>query len=114
MSSQGAEANAVTAAKIAYKPVGLALGVASGMIAGVVFKQEWKATTTLPDATDENRTWQKDLSTAAAHGAISAVVKAAVDRAGATTTTRLTAPGPAEPSNGGTGHRDRGPAPQTP
>jgi hypothetical protein len=29
----------VKASKIAYKPVGLALGAASGMIAGAAFKQ---------------------------------------------------------------------------
>ncbi|MCX4808805.1 DUF4235 domain-containing protein [Streptomyces sp. NBC_01214] len=81
------------AAKIAYKPVGLALGAASGMIAGVAFKQAWKMIghdDDAPDATDENRTWQEVLFAAAPQGAIFAVVKAAVDRAGATTTRRLT------------------------
>jgi Protein of unknown function (DUF4235) len=28
--------------KVAYKPVGLLLGAASGMAAGAVFKQVWK------------------------------------------------------------------------
>ncbi|MFE5722813.1 DUF4235 domain-containing protein [Streptomyces erythrochromogenes] len=81
------------AAKIAYKPVGLALGATSGMIAGVAFKQAWKMIghdDDAPDATDENRTWQEVLFAAALQGAIFAVVKAAVDRAGAATTRRLT------------------------
>ncbi|MEJ8642137.1 DUF4235 domain-containing protein [Streptomyces sp. MS1.HAVA.3] len=81
------------AAKIAYKPVGLALGAASGMIAGVAFEQAWKMIghdDDAPDATDENRTWQEVLIAAALQGAIFAVVKAAVDRAGAATTRRLT------------------------
>ncbi|MFD7015325.1 DUF4235 domain-containing protein [Streptomyces sp. NPDC059928] len=80
------------ASKIAYKPVGLALGAASGMIAGAAFKQAWKMTghDDAPDATDENRTWQEVLLAAALQGAIFAVVKAAVDRAGAATTRRLT------------------------
>lgn len=30
------------ASKVAYKPVGMALGAVSGMIAGAVFKQIWK------------------------------------------------------------------------
>ncbi|MET9378558.1 DUF4235 domain-containing protein [Streptomyces sp. NPDC003035] len=81
------------ASKIAYKPVGLALGAASGMIAGAAFKQAWKMIghdDDAPDATDENRTWQEVLIAAALQGAIFAVVKAAVDRAGAATTRRLT------------------------
>lgn len=36
-----------------------------------------------PDATDEHRTWQEVLLAAALQGAIFAVFKAAVDRAGA-------------------------------
>ncbi|MER5312604.1 DUF4235 domain-containing protein [Streptomyces sp. NPDC002773] len=81
------------ASKIAYKPVGLALGAASGMIAGAAFKQAWKMIghdDDAPDATDEHRTWQEVLIAAALQGAIFAVVKAAVDRAGAATTRRLT------------------------
>ncbi|MDX3539140.1 DUF4235 domain-containing protein [Streptomyces sp. MB09-01] len=81
------------ASKIAYKPVGLALGAVSGMLAGMAFKQAWKMIgheEDAPDATDEDRSWQEILFAAALQGAIFALVKAAVDRAGATATRRLT------------------------
>jgi len=81
------------ASKIAYKPVGLAMGAVSGMLAGAVFKQAWKMfghDEDAPDATDKDRTWSEVLLAATLQGAIFASVKAAVDRAGAVTTHRLT------------------------
>lgn len=72
--------------KLLYKPVGTALGVVAGLLAGVVFRQVWRAVAgddDAPDATDEERTWGEILAAAALQGAIFAVVKAAVDRAGA-------------------------------
>ncbi|MFE5522013.1 DUF4235 domain-containing protein [Streptomyces virginiae] len=81
------------ASKIAYKPVGLALGAASGMIAGAVFKQAWKVLEgegDAPDATGEDRPWKQILLAAAIQGAIFAVVKASVDRSGAVAIRRLT------------------------
>ncbi|MFD6911520.1 DUF4235 domain-containing protein [Streptomyces virginiae] len=81
------------ASKIAYKPIGLALGAASGMIAGTVFKQAWKVLEgegDAPDATDEDRPWKQILLAAAIQGAIFAVVKASVDRSGAVAVRRLT------------------------
>ncbi len=79
--------------KTAYRPVGLAVGAVSGMIAGAAFKQAWKMIghdADAPDATDEDRSWQEVLVAAALQGAIFAVVKAAVDRSGAATIRRLT------------------------
>ncbi|MEU2609157.1 DUF4235 domain-containing protein [Streptomyces albus] len=79
--------------KLAYKPVGMLLGAASGMLAGVAFKQIWKATghdEEAPGATDPERGWQEVLLAATLQGALFAVVKAAVDRTGATTVHRLT------------------------
>lgn len=81
------------ASKIAYKPVGLALGAVSGVIAGAAFKQAWKLLEgegNAPDATDEDRTWKQILLAAAIQGAIFAVVKASVDRSGAVVIRRLT------------------------
>jgi Protein of unknown function (DUF4235) len=79
--------------KIAYKPVGLVLGAAAGAVSGLVFKQIWRRVADdddAPNATDEDRSWGEILAAAALQGAIFAVVKAAVDRAGATGVRRLT------------------------
>ncbi|MFI6808100.1 DUF4235 domain-containing protein [Streptomyces luteogriseus] len=81
------------ASKIAYKPVGMAMGAISGVLAGAVFKQVWKKLghdEDAPDATDEHRSWREVLSAAVLQGAIFAGVKAAVDRGGATATRQLT------------------------
>ena len=81
------------ASKVAYKPVGMAMGAVSGVLAGAVFKQLWKRLgheEDAPDATDEHRTWREVVSAAVLQGAIFAGVKAAVDRSGATATRRLT------------------------
>ncbi|MEE4546904.1 DUF4235 domain-containing protein [Streptomyces sp. V4-01] len=78
---------------LAYKPVGLVLGAASGAVAGALFKQAWKLVAhedDAPDATDRDRGWQEVLIAAAVQGALFAVVKAAVDRAGATVVERMT------------------------
>ncbi|MGW3633215.1 DUF4235 domain-containing protein [Streptomyces sp. NPDC005122] len=81
------------ASQVAYKPVGLALGAACGLLAGMAFKQAWRILAhaeDTPNATDENRTWREILLAATLQGAIFAGVKAAVDRAGATATRRVT------------------------
>ncbi|MFD9359405.1 DUF4235 domain-containing protein [Streptomyces sp. NPDC060031] len=81
------------ASKVAYKPVGLALGAVSGMIAGAAFKQVWKIVEgegDAPDAMDEGRPWGQILIAAAVQGAIFAVVKASVERSGALATRRMT------------------------
>ncbi|MFK0100739.1 MULTISPECIES: DUF4235 domain-containing protein [unclassified Streptomyces] len=83
----------MNAAKIAYKPVGLVLGAAGGMLAGMAFKQVWKVIEgegDAPDAMDEDRRWREILLAAAVQGAIFAVVKAAIERSGAVTARRLT------------------------
>jgi hypothetical protein len=79
--------------KIAYKPVGLLLGAAAGALAGFAFKEAWKAVSgddDAPNATDEDRGWGEVLAAAALQGLIFAVVKAAVDRGGATGVRKLT------------------------
>lgn len=75
-----------TAVKIAYKPVGLLLGVGAGLVAGLVFKQVWRLIDhddDAPNATDEDRAWPEVLLAAAVQGTIFALVKATVDRSGA-------------------------------
>ncbi|NBM21310.1 DUF4235 domain-containing protein [Streptomyces sp. GC420] len=84
--------------KIAYKPVGLALGMAGGMLAGTAFKQVWKRLghdDDAPDALDEDRSWREVLLAAACQGAVFSVVKAAVDRSGAVAARRVTGTWPA-------------------
>ncbi|MFD5427958.1 DUF4235 domain-containing protein [Streptomyces sp. NPDC127084] len=79
--------------KIAYKPVGMLAGAASGAAAGALFKQVWKVVgheQDAPDATDEHRGWKEVLLAAALQGAIFAAVKAATDRGGAVAVRRLT------------------------
>jgi Protein of unknown function (DUF4235) len=86
------------AAKIAYKPIGIILGVAASFASGVVFKQVWKRISydeNAPNPTDENRGWGEILVAAALHGAIFALVKAAVDRAGAAGVRKATGDWPA-------------------
>ncbi|GAA3292300.1 MULTISPECIES: DUF4235 domain-containing protein [Dactylosporangium] len=81
------------AAKVAYKPVGLLLGVGAGLVSGLVFKQLWKIAghgDDAPNATDEDRGWGEILAAAALQGAVFAVVKASVDRAGAVAVRRAT------------------------
>lgn len=72
--------------KVAYKPVGIALGIASGMVSGLLFRQAWKMVfgeSEAPSAMDEHRGWGEILAAAALQGAIFAVIRAVVDRGGA-------------------------------
>ncbi|MBC9716110.1 DUF4235 domain-containing protein [Streptomyces sp. TRM66268-LWL] len=83
----------MNAVKIAYKPVGFALGALGGMVAGMVFRKAWQALgheEDAPDATDEHRGWGEVLLAATLQGAVFAGVKAAIDRAGAAATRRMT------------------------
>jgi hypothetical protein len=84
--------------KIAYKPVGILMGIAAGALAGAVFKQVWRVAAgddDAPNATDEDRGWVEILAAAALQGAIFAVVKAAVDRGGAAGVRKVTGEWPA-------------------
>jgi hypothetical protein len=81
------------ASKIAYKPVGLLLGIGAGVVSGLVFKEIWKLASgddDAPNATDEDRGWGEVLAAAALQGVIFALVKAAVDRSGAAGVRKLT------------------------
>ena len=79
--------------KMLYKPLSLAAGVAGGILAGMLFKQVWKAVAgeeDAPEATSPEYSWGEVLTAAAIQGAIFAVVKAAVDRGGAVGVRKLT------------------------
>ena len=79
--------------KVAYKPVGLLLGIGAGAVAGFIFKEVWKLASgddDAPNATDEDRGWGEIIAAAALQGAIFAVVKALVDRGGAAGVRKLT------------------------
>jgi hypothetical protein len=79
--------------KLAYKPVGILLGIGAGTVAGFVFKEVWKLASgddDAPNATDEDRGWGEILAAAALQGAIFALVKAAVDRGGAAGVRKVT------------------------
>jgi hypothetical protein len=79
--------------KLAYRPVGLVLGMAAGAPAGAIFHQVWKIAAghdEVPSAIDEERGWGEILAAAALQGAIFSAVRAAVDRGGATGVRRLT------------------------
>jgi hypothetical protein len=78
---------------VLYKPVGIALGAASGALAGVVFKQVWKRLgheDEAPGPTDREFAWREVLLAAALQGAIFAVIRAAVERGGAEGVRKLT------------------------
>jgi Protein of unknown function (DUF4235) len=72
--------------KLLYKPLGLLVSVLGGLLAGAVFKKVWTAVSgeqEAPEATSPEHSTKEVLLAAAAHGAIFAAVKAAMDRAGA-------------------------------
>ncbi|MEV4707454.1 DUF4235 domain-containing protein [Actinoplanes sp. NPDC049316] len=79
--------------KIAYRPVGLILGLGAGAIAGFVFKEVWKLAAgddDAPSPTDEDRGWGEIIAAAALQGAIFATVRALVDRGGAVGVRKMT------------------------
>ena len=79
--------------KVAYKPVGLLLGIGAGALAGFVFKEIWKLASgddDAPNATDEERGWGEIIAAAALQGAIFATVRALVDGGGAVGVRKIT------------------------
>jgi hypothetical protein len=75
-----------TAARLLYKPVGMALGMGASALSGLAFRQVWRrisGTNATPDARSPEWDWAEVLLAAALQGAIYSAVRAAVDRAGA-------------------------------
>lgn len=86
-----------------YQPIGFVLSWASGALAGMAFRQAWKAIRhedDAPDALDSDRGWGEILLAAAVQGAIFAVVRSAVDRTGAKAIARSTGQWPAVDKGG--------------
>jgi hypothetical protein len=86
-------------AAVVYKPMGLAVSITGGILAGVLFKQVWRRIADedeAPEATDASRSWGEVILAAALQGAIFAVVKAILDRGGASGFRRLTGSWPGE------------------
>jgi hypothetical protein len=78
--------------KLPFKALSFGLSMASGALAGFVFKQVWKLVAgenEAPEATDPERSWKEILLAAAVHGVVFAVVRAAVDRGAAQSVRRL-------------------------
>jgi hypothetical protein len=87
--------------KLLYKPMSMVISVLSGMLAGAIFKRVWKVAVgeeEAPKATDARRGWHEVLTAAALQGAIFALVRAAVDRATAEGTRKLTGTWPGDDS----------------
>ena len=86
-------------AKFAYRPIGLLTGVAAGAISGAVFKQIWKRVADAedaPQALESEYPMRQVVLAAALQGAIFAATKAAIERAGARTFTKLTGTWPGD------------------
>ena len=86
------------ATKLPYRPIGLLAGMGAGLLAGKAFAHAWTVVTgqdDAPDPLDRDRGWGEVLLAAAIEGAIFAVVRTAVDRAGAYGVERSTGTWPA-------------------
>lgn len=73
--------------KLAYKPLGMGVSILGGVAANYVFGRVWRSVSgedEAPHATSEDYGWREVLLAAALQGAIFGLVKAAIDRAGAT------------------------------
>jgi hypothetical protein len=73
--------------KLLYKPLGMLFSVLGGLAAGAVFKKVWQLVSggsEPPAATDREYGWREVLVAATVQGAIFGLVKAAIDRGGAT------------------------------
>ncbi len=73
--------------KTLYKPLGMLVSIVGGLAASAAFNRVWRTVSDepqAPTATARNYTWREVLFAAALQGAIFGLVKAAIDRAGAT------------------------------
>jgi uncharacterized protein DUF4235 len=73
--------------RLLYRPLGLLFGILGGLLANALFGALWKRMTgdaDAPNSTDADRGWREVLTAATVQGAVFGLVKAAVDRGGAT------------------------------
>ncbi|MCS7481245.1 DUF4235 domain-containing protein [Umezawaea endophytica] len=85
--------------KLLYRPLGMAVSVLGGVLAGKAFGQVWKLISgdkEAPTPTQQDRTWSEVLLAATVQGAIFGLVKAAIDRGGATGYDKLTGEWPGD------------------
>ena len=83
-----------------YKPLGVAIGVLGGLLAGAIFRRVWQLVSheaEPPAATREDRSWGEVLTAAAMEGAIYALVRAALGRGIAAGFKKATGTWPGEP-----------------
>ncbi|CAM5613417.1 MULTISPECIES: DUF4235 domain-containing protein [Streptomyces] len=88
---------------LAYKPLGFALGWASGALAGLAFRKTWMAIRheeDAPDALDRDRGWGEVLLAAAVQGALFAMARSLADRTGAKAVERSTGVWPSADKGG--------------
>jgi len=79
--------------KLVYRPFGLLISVLGGLAAGAIFRRLWRIVgneETAPTPTDPDRSWGEIAVAAALEGAVFGVVRALIDRAGATGFARAT------------------------
>ncbi|MGH3574186.1 MAG: DUF4235 domain-containing protein [Pseudonocardiaceae bacterium] len=79
--------------KLWYKPVGLLVGVTGGIAASAAFTRVWTLLTgekDAPKAIDQDHGWREVLLAAGVQGAVFGLVKAAIDRGGATGFRKIT------------------------
>jgi hypothetical protein len=87
--------------RLLYRLMTMVISVLSGMLAAAIFKRAWKVAAgeeEAPAATDVRHGWREVLTAAALQGAISALVRAAVDRATAEGTRKVTGVWPGDDS----------------
>jgi hypothetical protein len=88
--------------KLIYRPLGMLVGVLGGVLATAAFGQVWKLATgdkEAPSPTQQDRKWSEVLIAATVQGAIFGLVKAAIDRGGATGYDKLTGEWPGDKSD---------------
>lgn len=86
-------------AKVVYKPVGLVVGMAGGALAGLLFRKVWDRIgpgEDAPQPLEQDHSWKEVLAAAAIEGVILSVVRAAIQRGGATGWRRVTGTWPGD------------------